>query len=69
MQLTPRGLLLLLSITALFLLAAAFATLFLWLAAGWLVEEELSHGGTVVGLTAEGRRALVNDGVMEGWKW
>ena len=36
MQLTPRGLLLL-SITALFLLAATFAGFFLWLAAGWLV--------------------------------
>ena len=28
------------------------------LAAGLLVEEELSHGGTVVGLSEEGRRAL-----------
>ena len=28
------------------------------LAAGLLVEEELSHGGTVVGLTAAGRVAL-----------
>ncbi len=36
MQLTPRGLILL-SITALFLLAATFAPVFLWLAAGWLV--------------------------------
>ena len=32
------------------------------LAAGLLVEEELSHGGTVVGLTAEGKRAL-RDGI------
>jgi len=36
MQLTPRGLLLL-SITALFLLAATFAPIFLWLAGIWLV--------------------------------
>jgi len=36
------------------------------LAAGLLVEEELSHGGKVLGLTAEGRRALTNDSALEG---
>lgn len=36
MQITPRGLVLL-SITALFLLAATFSPVFLWLAAGWPV--------------------------------
>ncbi len=36
------------------------------LAAGLLVEEELPHGGTVVGLTVAGRRALGKLDVLEG---
>ncbi len=36
------------------------------LAAGLLVEEELAHGGAVVGLTAAGRRALRETGVLDG---
>ena len=36
------------------------------LSAGLLVEEELSHGGIVVGLSEEGKRALRNTDVLDG---
>jgi ATP-dependent DNA helicase RecQ len=36
------------------------------LAAGLLVEEELSHGGIVVGLSEEGKRALREAGILDG---
>ncbi len=61
MQLTRRGLTLL-SITALFLLAASFAPVLLWLAGGWL-------GLTQSDQSAARGRAYAGAGGQERWFW